>query len=81
MKIVFCAILASFVFSLVAKAQEQADENAPPDAATTVEERARVKKRLYPGGRDEDSLQVQTQLATPTRGAGADEPADPADHD
>lgn len=33
------------------------------------EERMKVKKRLYPGGRDEEPLQVQSQLVTPTRAA------------
>jgi hypothetical protein len=86
MKPFFFACLAALLFSGTAGAQDKTEEAASGDQGPTVEERAKVKKRLYPGGRDEDSLQVQEQLANPSVGtapAGTEpeEPAEPADHD
>lgn len=72
-------------FGFFAHAEDEDREPAavpadPSTQAPSVEERARVKKRLYPGGRDEDSLQVQAQLPVSTRQT-AEEPAEPDDHD
>lgn len=75
-------LLMTCLFSATSFAQE--DGTAAPEETRTVastpasEERAR--KRLYPGGRDEDSLQVQSQLSGPTRG-GDEEPEEPNEHD
>jgi hypothetical protein len=42
----------------------------------------KAKKRLYPGGRDEDSLQVQAQLPAPLKPGVVIEPEEPqVDHD
>ena len=54
------------------------------DQGASLEEREKVKKRLYPGGRDEESLQVQQQLNAQDHAAvqsGTSEPVDPDDHD
>lgn len=37
------------------------------DEAKEAEMAIRAKKRLYPGGRDEEELKVQSQLTTPVR--------------
>lgn len=45
---------------------EQLDE-AQYDEAKDAEISMKARKRLYPGGRDEEDLKIQAQLATPTR--------------
>ena len=79
-----CLLLAGQAFAETqtqAQAQTQA-ENQKQDPSASSEDRVKVKKRLYPGGRDEEPLLVQTQLPVAGRaGTVADEPADPADHD
>lgn len=66
-----------------------AAETQQTHALMTPEEQEvqiRAKKRLYPGGRDEDPLKVQSQLPSVTRKMGPateapeEEPADAA-HD
>lgn len=37
------------------------------DEAKEAEIAQKAKKRLYPGGRDEEDLRVQTELSTPSR--------------
>lgn len=37
------------------------------DEAREAEIAQRAKKRLYPGGRDEEDLKVQSQVSTPSR--------------
>ncbi|MNK06261.1 hypothetical protein D3C87_241540 [compost metagenome] len=37
------------------------------DEAKEAEIAIKAKKRLYPGGRDEEDLKVQSQLTTPAR--------------
>ncbi|WP_347359585.1 hypothetical protein [Bdellovibrio sp.] len=37
------------------------------DEARETEIATKAKKRLYPGGRDEEDLKVQSQLSTPPR--------------
>lgn len=74
--------LISWGESQPAPASVPAAVATPQEApAVSAEERMKVKKRLYPGGRDEEPLQVQSQLVTPTRAAvSADElPSDDAD--
>jgi hypothetical protein len=39
----------------------------PVDESKEAEIAQKVKKRLYPGGRDEGDLKVQAQLITPAR--------------
>lgn len=58
--------LISFAQSATAPAVAASNTNAPTISA---EERTRAKKRLYPGGRDEEPLQIQSQLVTPSRAA------------
>lgn len=66
-----------------AYAQAAVETAAPTHALMTQQEqeiRMRAKKRLYPGGKDEESLKVQAQLPTvtrrmaPTTEAPSDEP-------
>lgn len=62
-----------------------AEEQAQLPKETELSEQAkqvriRAKKRLYPGGRDEEPLQVQEQLPNPSRGQG-EAAAEEAEHD
>ena len=79
--ILFCFL--TMLTSVSAWAQANAkDQAAPTSPVISLEEREKAKKRLYPGGRDEESLQVQAQLANPGRGGQAAEPEEPhTDHD
>lgn len=68
----FFILLSSVLFSF-SQAQEL-DQNTPEptreiaaDESTEAEIVQKVKKRLYPGGRDEEDLKVQAQLSTPVR--------------
>lgn len=61
--------LAELFFSLVVAAEVA----VPTHALMTAQEQEtqmRAKKRLYPGGKDEESLKVQGQLPTVTRKMG-----------
>ena len=58
-------VLAS-ILCLQAQAQE-AGEGSKYDEAKEAEIAVKSKKRLYPGGRDEEDLKVQSQLTTPVR--------------
>ena len=55
--------------SLQASAQGAQEEFQAPqyDEAKEAEISMKVKKREFPGGRDEEDLKVQTQLTTPVR--------------
>ena len=69
-----------FVFGpLVSHAQKAKSPDAD-DAVSEAQERETAKKRLYPGGRDEEPVQVQSQLANPSRGA-VEDPEPNADQD
>jgi|GEM_PF-1241377 hypothetical protein len=59
-------ILMSVLLSVNVRAQ---DTNEEPqfDETKEAEIAQKVKKRLYPGGRDESDLKVQSQLTTPAR--------------
>ena len=62
-------LISTLIWALMAVAAD-ADQT---HALMTPEEQAlyqRTKKRLYPGGKDEDSLQVQSQLPLVTRKMG-----------
>lgn len=64
--------LITTVFCLFASLVVSVGQAAPSEqgAVMTEEEialRTKVKKRAYPGGRDEESLKVQSQLASPLR--------------
>nr|WP_295903381.1 hypothetical protein [uncultured Bdellovibrio sp.] len=50
-----------------AHAQEEATEAPQYDEAHEAEIAQKAKKRLYPGGRDEEDLKVQSQVSTPVR--------------
>ena len=59
-------LLMSILFSVNARAQEPGAE-PQFDETKEAEIAQKVKKRLYPGGRDEGDLKVQSQLTTPAR--------------
>lgn len=63
---VFFAVL---VFNLALVSTSHAQELSGPryDEAKEAEIAVKAKKRLYPGGRDEEELKVQSQLTTPVR--------------
>ena len=42
-------------------------EETPLEKLTDAELRFRIKNRIYPGGKDEEILKVQSQLIAPTR--------------
>jgi hypothetical protein len=58
--------LISALFSVIVWAQDPGTEPRY-DEAKEKEIALKVKKRLYPGGRDESDLKVQSQLVTPAR--------------
>ena len=63
---VFFAILAiNMALVLTSHAQELSGPRY--DEAKEAEIAVKAKKRLYPGGRDEEELKVQSQLSTPVR--------------
>ena len=64
-KISSVVFMISTLFLLQVSAQENG--GAPYDAAKEAEVAVKAKKRLYPGGRDEEDLKVQAQLVTPAR--------------
>lgn len=62
--------LMSFLLSSGVLYQAQAQETVQMpkvDAQREAEVAMKAKKRLYPGGRDEEDLRVQSQLTTPVR--------------
>lgn len=59
-----CLLLLSSV-GVHASAQDHAEPQY--DEAREAEVAQKAKKRLYPGGRDEEELKVQAQLVTPAR--------------
>ncbi len=54
-------------------------QNVDTNSKAELEIREKARKRLYPGGKDEEPLKVQLQLIPPTRKfapmTGFDEPA------
>lgn len=63
-------LVFSLLSSMVAlNAGSQEGEPAGPqyDEAHEAEITQKAKKRLYPGGRDEEDLKVQSQVSTPIR--------------
>ncbi len=78
----FLICVLTLLSSIQAGAQANAKESVPTSSAISLEEREKAKKRLYPGGRDEEPLQVQAQLANPVRGGQEAEPEEvQTDHD
>ena len=81
MKINLNAFLLVFLIGFTAFAQDAAV------VENNVDIKIRARKRLYPGGRDEEPLKVQAQLVNPSRKMGptidnpANEPAEPQDND
>lgn len=61
-------VLFLLVFTVVPQAWSQ-EENSEPayDETKEAEIAMKAKKRLYPGGRDEEELKVQAQVSTPVR--------------
>lgn len=60
--------LLSSVVALNAWSQEGGSvAESQYDEAHEAEIAQKAKKRLYPGGRDEEDLKVQSQVSTPTR--------------
>ncbi len=43
------------------------DKDSSSEVLTEAELRFRIKNRIYPGGKDEEFLKVQSQLIAPTR--------------
>ncbi len=43
------------------------DKESASEILTEAELRFRIKNRIYPGGKDEEFLKVQSQLIAPTR--------------
>ncbi|WP_415062706.1 hypothetical protein [Bdellovibrio sp.] len=66
-RVFFVLFLLTSSFSFQAGAQEEATEQPKYDEARDAEIAQKAKKRLYPGGRDEEELKVQSQLSTPAR--------------
>jgi hypothetical protein len=67
------ALLTGILISSIWVLSVRAAEPEQTHALMTPEEQAlyqKSKKRLYPGGKDEDSLKVQPQLAPVTRKMG-----------
>lgn len=62
--LVFSLLSAGMGFR--AWSQETVDE-PQYDEAREAEIAQKAKKRLYPGGRDEEDLKVQSQITTPVR--------------
>ncbi|KYG62563.1 hypothetical protein [Bdellovibrio bacteriovorus] len=58
--------LLSSLVGFKALAQEASAE-PQYDEAREAELAQKAKKRIYPGGRDEEDLKVQSQLTTPVR--------------
>lgn len=62
-------LILSFVFTQTIHAADSVFGGGPGGGQDLVEKalRAKVKARAYPGGRDEESLTVQSQLPNPNR--------------
>ena len=65
-RVFFLLILLSLGWGSHSLAQEVSSE-ASYDESREAEVAQKAKKRLYPGGRDEEDLKVQGQLVTPAR--------------
>ncbi len=64
----FLMILAILTSALTAASIATGQtQDAQVDEAREAEISQKVKKRLYPGGRDEEDLRVQAELVTPSR--------------
>lgn len=66
-RVFFVLFLLTSSLGFKAWAQEEATEQPKYDEARETEIAQKAKKRLYPGGRDEEELKVQSQLSTPAR--------------
>jgi hypothetical protein len=76
-RIFFGVLLSCSLFLCCTWALEKAVEQV--DSEIILKEKA--KKRLYPGGRDEEPLQVQAQLGAPLRkGVITEESTEPSDN-
>jgi hypothetical protein len=82
----FCFVI--FAVSVWGQTPSAASAVNPLLTPQETELRQKAKKRIYPGGRDEESLTVQTQLTAPVRkqspaseAAPDEEPETPTDHD
>jgi hypothetical protein len=64
-RVFFVLISLMMGMSTIATAQEV--QTPRYDEAKEAEIAVKAKKRLYPGGRDEEELKVQAQLTTPVR--------------
>jgi len=62
-------VLLVFALLVSAVTTAWAQETTEPsyDEAREAEVAQKVKKRIYPGGRDEEDLKVQAQVVTPVR--------------
>lgn len=64
--LVFSLLLSMTAVNAWSQDRELAEE-PQYDEAREAEIAQRAKKRLYPGGRDEEDLKVQSQVSTPSR--------------
>jgi hypothetical protein len=60
-------LLGSFVFAHQARAAEEVVAGSVYDEAKERDVVQKARRRVYPGGRDEGDLTVQSQLPAPTR--------------
>lgn len=72
----------SFVHVYAQNNSETSSANSRDQVEAIEKQKVKAKKRLYPGGRDEEPLQVQSQLTNPSRGQSLpQEDLEPSDHD
>ena len=67
MKRIFLVLLVLSSLGLKVLAAEEVPAGSQYDEAKEAEIAQKVKKREYPGGRDEGDLKVQSQVITPIR--------------
>lgn len=60
-------MMLSLIVAVKAVAQDASAESPQYDEAREADIAQKAKKRLYPGGRDEADLKVQSQITTPVR--------------
>jgi hypothetical protein len=66
--------LCIVIFAVTAWAESSSERVNPLLTSQEQEIHLRAKKRLYPGGIDEEPLKVQTQLVAPIKRAESAEP-------
>jgi hypothetical protein len=72
-------VLCVMIFAVSVWAESATERVNPLLTPQEQEIHVRAKKRLYPGGIDEEPLKVQTQLLTPTKKAAVENAEPPED--